>query len=131
MANYHLGGSGFQVKSRTHQSSQKRNQQFNRKKIHENNLRGKRSTKHLKVCNNDLQQGKSNFNVRSKSVSEGLYRIPKSIFKKFFDDPAKTDKYGQLPSTNHSITHGPHGNEGTSQISVLDENKTNVATKGI
>ena len=57
--------------------------------------------------------------------------IPKLIFKKFFNDPAKVDKYGQLPSSNNPINQGKHDNVGTSQISVLDENVTNGAAKGI
>ena len=99
--------------------------------MHELNLHSKTTTKNLKVCNNDLQQGKSNYSVRSSSISEGLYMIPKSIFKKFFNDPPKVDKYDQLPSANNPINQGQHDNEGTSQISVLDENVTNGAAKGI
>ena len=121
LANYHLGGSGFQVKSRSRPSRQKRDQHSNHKKIQENHLHSKRSTKHQK---NDSQQEESNFNVSSSSVSEGLYMIPKSIFKKFFKDPAKDDKYSQRPSANNPITHGQHDNEGTSQIAVLDEIKS-------
>ena len=131
LANYHLGGSGFQVESRVRQTHEKIDQQLSNKKIQVNNRHGKRCTKSTKNCNNQSSQEEPSINGRSRTVSEGLSTIPKSIFNNFFSNRAKLSKYGQLHTPNTITSHPEHDNERSSHISVLDENVSNNSVKGM
>ena len=125
LANYQLGGSGFQIKSKNHQCRRKMNRQSGRKKAHSTNQQFTKNP----TCLDGESNSDSKLNIGTTNVSELLLTKPKSFLKNLFS-VAKLERYGQIDSSSNSNDQNGYGEEGTSRISVLNENVTTSSTKG-
>ena len=129
LANYQLGGSGFQIKPRNRSSRHKKNKKFNHKRENETDSHSKRDPKGHKSREPGVRE-ESNLEIRSKSVSEGFFAFPKKFWGNIFSRMINISEYGQLHSSNDQNHSRETVIEGPNRISVLNQDASNGAARG-
>ena len=129
LANYQLGGSGFQIKPRNRSSRHKKNKKFNHKRETETDIHSKRDTKNHKSREPGVREV-SNPDIRPKNVTEALWGFPKRLWGNIFSRLINVSEYGQLHSSNDQNLSRETVIEGPNRISVLNQDASNGAARG-
>ena len=129
LANYQLGGSGFQIKPRNRSSRHKKNKKFSHKRGDEMNINSKTGPKTRKSSETDVRE-ESNLDTRSKSAPQGIFEFPKQLWGNIVRKIINISEYGQLHSSNDQNLSEETVIEGPNRISVLNQDASNGVAKG-
>ena len=130
LANYQLGGSGFQVKSRNSSYHKSKKHQGSEKLASNGNVRGKRNAKRINGFINESHDESTDGVPTTQFLSQGLFVKPKSFLRGLFKQE-NCDKYGELNSPNTLSCQEVPGNvEGSNSIATLNELTSNNVIKG-
>ena len=130
LANYQLGGSGFQVKSRNSSYHKSKKHQGSEKLTSHNNVQRKRNTKRINGFINESHDESTDSVLTTQYLPQGLFVKPKSFLRGLFKQE-NCDKYGELNSPNTlSCQEVPSSAGRSHSIATLNELTSNNDTKG-
>ena len=130
LANYQLGGSGFQVKSRNSSYHKSKKHQGSEKLASNGNVRGKRNAKRINGFINESHDESTDSVLTTQYLPQGLFVKPKSFLRGLFKQE-NCDKYGELNSSNTlSCQEVPSSAGRSHSIATLNELTSNNDTKG-
>ena len=131
LANYQLGGSGFQVKSRNSSYHKSKKHQGSEKLTSHNNVQRKRNTKRINgFINESHDESTTDRVLTSQYLPQGIFVKPKSFLRGLFRQE-NCDKYGELNSHNTlSCQEVPNNAEGSHSIATLNELTSSNDIKG-
>ena len=129
LANYQLGGSGFQIKSRRHSSRSKKKKNIGCEKGNEIDNRDKKC---LNSCKRNQKEAKEEAAADSipQGPSKEVFRLPRTLLNKLYSKIIKVTDYGQLHSPNDEHISRENVGEGSSRVSVVNKDVSNGIIKG-
>ena len=129
LANYQLGGSGFEIKSRKRSSRSKKKKNIGYKKGNEIDNRGKKCQNSCTRNQNETKEEAASDSIHQ-GPKEGIFRLPRILFNKLYSKLIKVTDYGQLYSPKDEHISRENVGAGSSRVSVVNKDASNGVIKG-